>query len=105
VLAHPEMPGFEVVEARMVKCGIRGTATAKLAFHDMPVPAANILGPPGKGLNVALSVLNFGRTTFGASCTGAAKVCLAAATRHAASRRQSGTPVADCELVENTLAS
>ena len=73
-LVTPDMPGFEVVEPRMPKCGIRGTATAKLAFHDMPVPATNVLGPVGKGLKVALTVLDFGRTTFGASCTGMAKV-------------------------------
>jgi acyl-CoA dehydrogenase family protein 9 len=103
-LVTPDMPGFEVVEARMDKCGIRGTATARLAFHDMPVPAANVLGPLGKGLKVALTVLDFGRTTFGASCTGAAKVCLAAATRHAARRRQFGRPLADLELVKKKLA-
>src|SRR6202000_1241282 len=44
-LVTPDLPGFEVVEARMPKCGIRGTATARLAFHDMPVPTTNILGP------------------------------------------------------------
>jgi acyl-CoA dehydrogenase family member 9 len=103
-LVTPDLPGFEVVEARMPKCGIRGTATARLAFHDMPVPATNILGPLGKGLKVALTVLDFGRTTFGASCTGAAKVCLAAATRHAANRRQFGRPLADLELIKKKLA-
>jgi acyl-CoA dehydrogenase family protein 9 len=103
-LVTPDMPGFEVVEARMPKCGIRGTATARLAFHDMPVPAANILGPLGKGLKIALTVLDFGRTTFGASCTGLAKVCLAAATRHAAARRQFGRPLADLELIKKKLA-
>jgi len=103
-LVTPDMPGFEVVEARMPKCGIRGTATARLAFHDMPVPAANILGPLGKGLKVALTVLDFGRTTFGASCTGAAKTCLAAATWHAAKRRQFGRPLADLELIKKKLA-
>ena len=103
-LVTPDMPGFEVVEARMPKCGIRGTATARLAFHDMPVPATNILGPLGKGLKVALTVLDFGRTTFGASCTGLAKVCLAAATRHAAQRRQFGRPLADLELIKKKIA-
>src|SRR6516162_10005785 len=49
-LVTPDLPGFEVVEGRMEKCGIRGTATARLAFHNMPVPAENILGPYGKGL-------------------------------------------------------
>jgi alkylation response protein AidB-like acyl-CoA dehydrogenase len=103
-LVMPDMPGFEVVEARMPKCGIRGTATARLAFHDMPVPASNILGPLGKGLKVALTVLDFGRTTFGASCTGLAKVCLAAAARHAANRRQFGRPLAQLELIKKKIA-
>ena len=103
-LVTPDMPGFEVVEARMEKCGIRGTATAKLAFHDMPVPATNILGPLGKGLKVALTVLDFGRTTFGASCTGAAKAYVAAAARHAARRRQFGRPLADLELIKKKIA-
>src|SRR6266568_1344157 len=66
-LVTPDMPGFAVLEPRMEKLGIRGTATARLAFRDMQVPKENILGAPGKGLKVALSVLDFGRTTFGAS--------------------------------------
>ena len=103
-LVTPDMPGFEIVEARMPKCGIRGTATAKLAFHDMPVPAANVLGRVGKGLKIALTVLDFGRTTFGACCTGLAKFCLAAATRHALERHQFGRPLADLELVKKKLA-
>lgn len=104
-LVTPDMPGFEVVEARMPKVGIRGTATAKLAFHDMAVPATNILGPLGKGLKVALTVLDFGRTTFGASCTGLAKVCLEAACRHAARRNQFGRPLAEFELIKKKIAS
>jgi alkylation response protein AidB-like acyl-CoA dehydrogenase len=103
-LVTPDMPGFEVVEARMPKCGIRGTATARLAFHDMPVPASNILGPYGKGLKVALTVLDFGRTTFGASCTGLAKVCVAAAARHASRRVQFGRPLAELELIKKKIA-
>ncbi|MCS7044966.1 MAG: acyl-CoA dehydrogenase family protein [Gemmataceae bacterium] len=103
-LVTPDMPGFEVVEARMPKCGIRGTATARLAFHNMPVPAANILGPLGKGLKVALTVLDFGRTTFGASCTGAAKACLAAAAAHACRRVQFQQRLADFELVQKKIA-
>ena len=43
-IVTPDMPGFEVVEKRMAKCGVRGTATARLAFHDMFVPNENILG-------------------------------------------------------------
>jgi alkylation response protein AidB-like acyl-CoA dehydrogenase len=103
-LVTPDMPGYEVVEARMPKCGIRGTATGRLAFHDMPVPAENILGPLGKGLRVALTVLDFGRTTFGASCTGAAKTCLRAAVRHAKMRVQFKQPLCEFELVKKKIA-
>jgi alkylation response protein AidB-like acyl-CoA dehydrogenase len=103
-LVTPDMPGFEVVEARMPKCGIRGTATARLAFHDMRVPAENILGPLGKGLRVALTVLDFGRTTFGASCTGAAKTCLRAMLEHSKRRVQFQQPLCEFELVKKKIA-
>src|SRR5258705_1802527 len=88
----------------MEKRGVRVSATARLAFHDMFVPRENILGQLGRGLRVALTVLDFGRTTFGASCTGAAKTYLAAATRHAARRKQFGRPLADLELIKKKLA-
>jgi alkylation response protein AidB-like acyl-CoA dehydrogenase len=103
-LVTPDMPGFEVVEARMPKVGIRGTATARLAFRDMKVPAENVLGQVGKGLRVALTVLDFGRTTFGASCTGVAKVCLRAALKHARARVQFKQKLGEFELVKKKLA-
>lgn len=103
-LVTPDSPGFRVIEPRMEKLGIRGTATARLAFENMPVPRANILGPPGKGLKVALTVLDFGRTTFGACCTGAAKTCLDLAVAHARTRRQFGRALVEFELVQKKLA-
>ena len=63
-LVTPDMPGFEVVEARMPKCGIRGTVTSRLAFHDMPVPAENILGEVGKGLARRLDGARFRQDDF-----------------------------------------
>jgi alkylation response protein AidB-like acyl-CoA dehydrogenase len=103
-IVTPDMPGFEVLEARMPKVGIRGTATARLAFHDMPVPAENLLGQPGKGLQIALNTLNYGRITFGASCTGVAKVCLKAAATHAKKRVQFKQPLSEFELVKKKIA-
>lgn len=102
-LVTPDMPGFKVVEARMPKCGIRGTATGWLAFENMKVPAANILGPFGKGLKVALTVLDFGRTTFGATCMGAAKTCLTAASKHAKTRVQFQQTLSEFELTKKKI--
>lgn len=103
-LVTPDLPGFHVVEPRMEKLGIRGTATAKLAFENMPVPKENVLGPLGKGLKVALTVLDFGRTTFGACCTGAAKTALRLALAHARSRIQFGRTLGEFPLVQQKLA-
>ena len=97
------MPGFEVVEARMPKCGIRGTATARLAFRDMPCRWRTCSARCGKGLRVALTVLDFGRTTFGASCTGVAKT---AASRRRARQpaRQFKQTLGEFELVKKKIA-
>jgi len=103
-LVTPDMPGFEVVEARAEKCGIRGTATGKIRFTDMRVPKENVLGQIGRGLQAALTVLNYGRVTFGATCTGHAKVCLKAMTEHAKRRVQFQQPLAEFELVKKKVA-
>jgi alkylation response protein AidB-like acyl-CoA dehydrogenase len=103
-LVTPDMPGFEMLEARMAKTGIRGTATGRFAMRDVKVPKENILGPIGKGLKVALTVLDFGRTTFGACCTGAAKTCLEMAIQHANSRKQFNKTLGEFELVKKKIA-
>src|SRR5437016_7041385 len=103
-LVTPDMPGFEILEARMPKMGIRGTATGRFAMRDVKVPKENILGPPGKGLKVALTVLDFGRTTFGACCTGAAKTCLELAVKHANTRKQFNKTLGHFHLVKKKMA-
>ena len=103
-LVTPDMPGFEILEARMPKMGIRGTATGRFALRDVKVPKENILGPMGKGLKVALTVLDFGRTTFGACCTGAAKTCLRLATEHANTRKQFNKTLGEFHLVKKKIA-
>src|SRR5438876_917961 len=103
-LVTPDMPGFEILEPRMPKMGIRGTATGRFALRDVKVPKENVLGPMGKGLKVALTVLDFGRTTFGACCTGAAKTCLELAVQHANTRKQFNKTLGEFELVKKKVA-
>ncbi|MFQ3591906.1 MAG: acyl-CoA dehydrogenase family protein [Gemmataceae bacterium] len=103
-LVTPDMPGFKVVNARMEKNSIRGTATGQLAFENMFVPKENVLWQVGKGLRIALTVLDFGRTTFGASCTGVAKACVAAASKHVKQRVQFEQPLSEFELVKQKIA-
>ena len=103
-LVTPDMPGFELLDGRMEKMGIRGTATGRFALRNVKVPKENILGPFGKGLKVALTVLDFGRTTFGACCTGAAKTCLELAVNHANTRKQFNKTLGNFHLVKKKVA-
>ena len=102
-LVTSDMPGFELIEPRMPKLGIRGTATGRFACNEVRVPKENILGPLGKGLRVALTVLDFGRTTFGACCTGGAKHCLELAVNHANTRRQFNKTLGEFDLVKKKI--
>lgn len=103
-LVTPDMPGFNVVNPALEKVGMRGSKTANLEFNDMEVPANHILGPIGGGLRVCLTVLDYGRTTFGATCTGAAKFLVEKATHHARTRYQFKRPLASFALVKKKIA-
>src|SRR5205085_587038 len=52
---------------------------------------------------MARTVLDFGRTTFGACCTGAAKTCLRLAVEHANTRRQFKKTLGDFDLVKKKI--
>ncbi|MBX7254894.1 MAG: acyl-CoA dehydrogenase family protein [Candidatus Hydrogenedentes bacterium] len=103
-LVTPDMPGFVVTDVALEKVGMRGTKTAKLSFENLVVPAENILGKLGAGLKMALTVLDFGRTTFGAGCTGNCKEMVERATKHAMERHQFQRPLASFGLVKEKLA-
>src|SRR5206468_1458596 len=51
-----------------------------------------------------LTVLDFGRTTFGACCTGAAKTCLRLAIEHANTRKQFNKTLGEFDLVKKKIA-
>lgn len=103
-LVTPDIPGFEVLAEREAKTGIRGTATGRMRFTNMRVPKENVLGQLGRGLQAALTILNYGRVTFGATCTGHAKVCIKAMTEHAKRRVQFQQPLAEFQLVQKKIA-
>jgi acyl-CoA dehydrogenase family protein 9 len=98
------MPGFKVVNPALEKVGYRGTRTSILAFENMEVPEENILGTKGKGLRICLTVLDYGRTTFGATCTGVAKYLVQRTLSYAVQRHQFQQPLAGFQLVKQKLA-
>jgi len=103
-IIRPDMPGFRVVET-VHKLGIRGSTQAQLAYENLQVPADHVLGTVGKGFLVAVNVLNGGRLSLGAGCTGGSKELITLMTRYASERVQFGHPLADFEITQRKLSS
>lgn len=104
-IVTPDMPGFKVRDRALEKVGMRGSWTSNLEFDNVEVPEENILGPKGAGLKVCLTVLDYGRTTFGATCMGQARLLMQMAFSHAKNRVQFKRPLADFPLIKEKLAT
>lgn len=102
-IVTPDMPGFKITHAALDKVGLRGIQSTSLDFDHMEVPAENMLGKLGEGLKVALSVLNYGRTSIGAGCVGPAKILCDDAFKYAIERRQFDQPLSSFALVKQKL--
>jgi len=104
LICTPDMEGLEVFENNRSKTGIRGTWQGRIRFTNVRVPRENLLHREGKGLNVALTCLNYGRCTLSAGVTGGAKRAFEQATKWTQTRYQFNRPVADFELVQERIA-
>ena len=102
-LIRPDMPGFKVV-GTVHKLGIRGSTQAELSYEALEVPADHLLGAIGRGFGVAVHVLNAGRLTLAAGCTGGTKRTLNEMTAYAEQRVQFGHPLADFEITQRKLS-
>jgi acyl-CoA dehydrogenase family protein 9 len=102
-LIRPDMPGFRVV-GTVQKLGIRGSTQAELSYEGLKVPADHLLGAVGHGFGVAVHVLNAGRLTLAAGCTGGTKRTLNEMASYAEQRVQFGHPLADFEITQRKLS-
>jgi hypothetical protein len=103
-IVTPDLPGFEVVSPNRSKMGVRGTWQGTLRFNDMKVPADRVLGQVGKGLKVALGVLDYGRCTLSAGCVGGAKLALKLAVEHSKRRHQFSRSLSEFHLIKKKIA-
>lgn len=102
-IVEADSPGI-TVENRNAFMGLRGLENAVVRFHDVEVPAANVLLEVGRGLRIALSTLNTGRLSIPAMCLGAAKWSLHVARGWSAERVQWGRRIGDHEAIATKLA-
>jgi len=102
-LVEKDSPGFSIGK-KEDKLGIRASSTCELILEDCRVPAANILGEPGKGYKIAIETLNEGRIGIGAQMLGLAQGAWNCAAKYAQERKQFGKPIAEFQAVQFSLA-
>src|SRR3954465_4310970 len=102
LIVEKGMDGFEVGH-RFDTMGLRGNDLRELRFNDVRIPPENVLGEPGEGFRIAMSILNNGRLSLGTGSVGASKWLLDRIIRHVRERRQFGMALADFELVQEKI--
>ncbi len=92
-------PGFR---AEMIKhkLGLPTSDTSTIYLDGVEASKEDMLGPPGKGMSVALSGLMNGRLSVAAGCVGVIQDCLDESVKYARVRVQHGKPIAGHQLVQ-----
>ncbi|WP_308288891.1 acyl-CoA dehydrogenase family protein [Streptomyces humicola] len=96
-------PGFTVAPPYS-KVGWNASDTRELSFADCRVPAANLLGEPGRGYAQFLRILDEGRIAISALATGLAQGCVDESVTYAKTRQAFGKPIGDNQAIQFKLA-
>ena len=86
------------------KLGIRASSTCELICDGCRVPAANVLGEPGKGYKIAIETLNEGRIAIGGQMLGLAQGAFNHAVAYSKQRKQFGKAIAEFQGVQFDIA-
>ena len=102
-LVEKGMPGFSTAQ-KLDKLGMRGSNTCELVFTDCVVPAQNVLGAEGRGVNILMSGLDFERAVLAGGPLGLMAAALDAVIPYVHDRRQFGQPIGEFQLMQGKLA-
>lgn len=103
IVVPANAPGIRVTKVED-KMGQRASNTVELAFENVRVPQANLLGKRGWGFSIAMQTLDFGRSGVAALSVGVARAALEHAIAHAKQREQFGAPIITNQGVSFMLA-
>ncbi|HEX9834015.1 MAG TPA: acyl-CoA dehydrogenase family protein [Mycobacterium sp.] len=98
-----DTPGFERGR-KLDKIGLPGQDTAELFFHDAVVPAANLLGEAGRGLQFLMSHLPRERLGVTAEAIATTRAIFELTVDYCQSRQAFGGPLTDKQHVRFELA-
>ena len=102
-IVETDRKGFKVAQ-KLDKMGMRGSSTGELVFEDCEIPAENVLGAVGKGVNVLMSGLDYERAVLAAGPLGIMQSALDIVVPYVHERRQFGQAIGEFQLVQGKLA-
>jgi isovaleryl-CoA dehydrogenase len=102
-LIEKGMKGFSTAQ-KLDKLGMRGSNTCELVFQDCEVPAENVLGGIGRGVNVLMSGLDYERAVLAGGPLGIMSACLDVVVPYLHERKQFGQPIGEFQLMQGKLA-
>ena len=102
-LVEKTFKGFSVAQ-KLDKMGMRGSHTGELVFEDCEVPAENVLGGEGRGVNVLMSGLDFERAVLSGGPLGIMSACMDVVVPYVHDRKQFGQPIGEFQLMQGKLA-
>ncbi len=103
ILVPTETPGYESTKIGG-KLGIRASDTAEVAFNNVRVPLANLVGKEGEGFRELMAFFDRTRLHISAQAVGLARAALEESVRHTKARKQFGAPLASFQVTQFKIA-
>ena len=102
-LIEKGMAGFSTHQ-KLDKLGMRGSDTCELVFQDCEVPAENVVGEVGRGVNILMSGLDYERSVLAAGSLGIMQACMDVVLPYIHERKQFGKSIGEFQLVQGKVA-
>jgi alkylation response protein AidB-like acyl-CoA dehydrogenase len=102
-LIDTSVPGFERGK-KEPKLGIRASATSELIFDNYECPVDCVLGQPGEGFKIAMTVLDAGRIGIASQALGIAEAAYEASVKYAREREAFGEPIGSFQMIQQKIA-
>ncbi len=87
------------------KMGLKASSTAAVHFKDVQVPKQNLLGLPGDGFKIAMTILNYGRLALGAASVGILNQAVEDMLKRSKNRIQFDRPIQSYELIQEKIVT
>ena len=102
-LIDTERDGF-IRGKKEPKLGIRASATSEIVFDNYEAPVEDVLGEPGHGFKIAMTVLDAGRIGIASQALGIAEAAYEASVAYARERVAFGEPIGSFQMIQQKIA-